>query len=348
MRRMICGAIAGAVLFVQAAGAETATEAITAFGLLGSWSLDCSKPITCDQRICGVRIIFEVLPSGQPMSRSVSGPSVSSPFKTIESEIHAATLISYDKIKIISTQLQSSFSGFTVAWWRQPGERWESVLIKLGDKYRPFSAKREDGKKILAEDGFAVEHPPNTPIDQVPTSWIRTTKETLWFEKCTATTDAAVISGITVRSGLSGYAVTFPTQPTEEVKNTLAGKVILNFARDGDAMFFASETASILTDISTGLDSFVTNFLSRFPGSVVTAKQHADFTAASGRALPAIRFAFAAKDPFGAGKDIFGEGIAVASGRYLISVVASDLKSTNPTVKRFAIQKFLSSLKIEK
>jgi len=332
----------------QAAGAESATEVVTAFGLLGSWSLDCSKPIACDQKICGSRTIYEVLPSGQPMSRFVTGATASGPGKTVEIEIHAATRIADDKIKIISTQLQSSFSGFTVSWWRQPGERWELVLIKSGNKFRFFSAKREDGKKIAAEDGFVVRPPPNALIDQVPTSWIRTTDETQWFEKCTAAADDIVISGVTVRSDASGYTVIFPAQPKEDVQNTPAGKLILNFARDGDSMYFASESATPLADASTGLESFVTNFLSRFPGAVFTAKQNADFTAASGSVLPAIRFAFAAKDSLGADKDIFGEGLAVASGRYLISVVASDLKSTNPTVKRFAIQKFVSSLNIAK
>src|SRR5437870_3751869 len=107
----------------QAAGAESATEALTAFGLLGSWSLDCSKPITCDQKSCSFRNIYEVLPSGQPMSRIVVGATAPGPAKTVESEIHTATRIADDKIKILSTQLQSSFSGFTLAWWRQPGER---------------------------------------------------------------------------------------------------------------------------------------------------------------------------------------------------------------------------------
>jgi hypothetical protein len=332
----------------QAAGAESATEAMTAFGLFGSWSLDCSKPMTCDEKTCGSRTIYEVLPSGQPMSRFVTGATASGPGKTIESEIQAATRIADDKIKIISTQLQSS--GVTWSWVRQPGERWEFVLIKAGNKYRLFSAKRDDGKKILAEDGFGVRPPPNTNFDQLPTSWIRTTQETPWFEKCAATADAVVVSGVIVRSDASGYAVTFPAQPKEDVQNTPAGRLIINFARDGDSMFLASEAATPLADASSGLESSVTSLVNRFAGAIVTSKQDADLTAASGRALPARTFTFAGKDTFGEGKDIFGEGIVVASGRYLITVVATDIKSasTNPTGKRLAIKKFVSSLKIEK
>lgn len=335
----------------QTAGAESATEAMTAFGLLGSWSLDCSKSITCDEKICGSRNIYEVLPSGQPMSRFVTGSSASGPGKTVESDIEAATRIADDKIKIISTQLQSSgVFGVTLSWARQPGERWEFVLIKSGNKFRFFSAKREDGKKIAAEDGFGVRPPPNTKLDQLPTSWIRTTQETPWLEKCAATADAAVISGVTVRSDVSGYAVTFPARPKEDVQNTPVGKLIINFLRDGESMFLASEVATPLGDASTGLETSVAGFVSRFAGAVVTSKQNTDFTAASGRALPARTFTFVGKDTFGEGKDIFGEGIVVASGRYLITIVATDIKnpSTNPSGKRLAIKKFVSSLKIEK
>ena len=332
----------------QAAGAESTTEAMAAFGLFGSWSLDCSKPITCDQKICGSRNIYEVLPSGQPMSRFVIGSIAPGLGGTIESDIEAATRVADDKIKIISTQLQSP--GQSLPWWRQAGERWELVLIKSGNKYRTFSAKREDGKKIATEEGFVVKPPSNTSFDQLPTSWLRTTNQTRWFEKCDATADTAVISGVTVRSDVSSYAVTFPTQPKEDVQSTPEGKLIFHSAKDGDALFAASEFATPLADASTALESSITSFVNRFPGASVTSKQNADFTATSGRALPARTFTFAGKDTFGAGKDIFGEGIVVASRRYLITIVATDIKnaSTNPSGKRLAIKKFLSSLKIEK
>lgn len=259
-----------------------------------------------------------------------------------ESEIHAAARAGDDKIKITWTQLSSS--GTTLPWMRQPGERWEAVLIKSGNRYRTLSAKREDGKKISVEDGFLVRPSPDVSSDQLPTSWVRTANETPWFEKCAATADDVVLSGVTVRSALSGYAVTFPSKPVEDVKDTPAGKVVINFARDGYTMFAASEATTDLPDTSTGLEFSVASFVQSFPGAAVTSKQKTEFTAASGRALPAITFTFAS-----ASHNFFGEGIVVAAGRYLISVVGTDMDtSTNPRGKRPAIRRFVSSLKIEK
>jgi hypothetical protein len=73
-------------------------------------------------------------------------------------------------------------------WWRQPGEVWEIVLLKVGDKYRTFSARREDGQKIEVEEGFEVRPPPPPPpakaYDTMPTQWIRTERQMPLFEKC--------------------------------------------------------------------------------------------------------------------------------------------------------------------
>ncbi len=72
-------------------------------------------------------------------------------------------------------------------WWRQPGEVWEIVLLKVGDKFRTFSTHRDDGKKISAEAGFEVRPPPPPPskmYDALPTNWVRMEKETPLFEKC--------------------------------------------------------------------------------------------------------------------------------------------------------------------
>ena len=263
-----------------------------------------------------------------------------------ESEIQAATRIADDKIKIISTQLQpSGMTTPTVAWLRQPGERWEVVLIKSGNKYRALSARREDGGKIAAEDGFAVRPPPDTKIDQLPTSWIRTTQETPWFEKC---------MDVVISSDDSGYAVTFPAavQPTEDVKDTPAGKLMIHLALDGDSVFMASEAVTPLSNASSALESSVTSFVGSFKGAVVTSRQNAGFKAVSGTALPAIKFTFAGRDANFTveRRDIFGEGIVVASGRYLITIAAADMNeaSANPGGKRFAIERFVSSLKIEK
>jgi hypothetical protein len=347
MRGLGSGLLLACLLAGQAAGGESPAEAMKAFGLLGSWSLNCSIPMTaCDKKGCGTRYIYEVWPSGQPRSRNVTGSTALGRGTSVEAEIQAATRIADDKIKIISTQLQPyGMTMPTLPWLRQPGERWEVVLIKSGNKYRALSARREDGGKIAAEDGFAVRPPPDTKADQLPTSWIRSTQETPWIEKC---------MDVIIRSDVSGYAVTFPAavQPTEDVKDTPVGKLTSHLALDGDAIFMASEAATPLSDASSALESSVTGFVGSFKGAVVTSRQNAGFAAASGTALPAIRFTFAGRDANFTveRRDIFGQGIVVASGRYLITIAAADMNeaSPNPGGKRFAIEKFVSSLKIEK
>src|SRR5262249_21799930 len=140
------------------------------------------------------------------------------------------------------------------------------------------------------------------------------------------------------RSEAIGYNVTFPIRPSVDVKDTPVGKVTINFARIGDNMFMTSE-ASIPADASSALESSVTSFVKRFPVAIVTSKQNINVTSAAGKVLPAETFTFV-------NMDIYGEGIAVASGRNLVSVVAMDTSKT-PTRgsdARLAIKKFVSSL----
>jgi hypothetical protein len=64
-------------------------------------------------------------------------------------------------------------------------------------------------------------------------------------------------------------------------------------------MFLASETATILPDASTALESSVTSLVNSFAGAVVRSKQNVDFSVVSGRALPARTFTFASQNTFG-------------------------------------------------
>jgi hypothetical protein len=93
-----------------------------------------------------------------------------------------ATRVADDKIAI--TSIQRTESSVTLSWYRQPGEIWDVVLVKDGDKYRTFMAQREDGKKILVEDGFEVRPPPGTPANALPDHWVRSDKPTPWFSRC--------------------------------------------------------------------------------------------------------------------------------------------------------------------
>jgi hypothetical protein len=186
---LAAGLIAAWVSAGQAAGEESAAAAIKAFGLLGTWSTDCARdPFAACERTtgCGGRTTYEVSPSGQPVIKYIVGTFVAGQPRTFETTIEQATRIADDKLAI--TSIQRTDSGVTVMWWRQPGEVWETVLLKAGDKFRTFSAQREDGKKISAEAGFEVRPPPPPPpgkmYDTLPTSWVRMQQQTPLFEKC--------------------------------------------------------------------------------------------------------------------------------------------------------------------
>ena len=182
------GLIAACIFAGPAIAEESAADAMKAFGMVGSWSVDCSKTpmATCTKTGCGSRTTYMVPSSGSPRIKNEAGTLDPMHGIVFYTTIHSAIRIADDKIKIVSTW--DNPSGNTVMWWRQPGEVWEIVWLKVGDKFRTFSAHREDGKKILAEAGFEVRPPPPPPsskmYETLPTSWERMKQETPLFEKC--------------------------------------------------------------------------------------------------------------------------------------------------------------------
>ena len=184
--------VAGLVITCLAAGPapaeESAAEIIRSFGLVGTWSVDCKLDPnqTCTSNACGARISYMAPSSGPPTIRNVIGSFFPNQVRSAVSTIYAATRIADHQIKIVLVQDPPSLTG--VVWLRQPGEPWEIVLLKVGDKYRTWSAHRDDGKKIDAEEGFYVRPPPPPPpakqYDELPTQWDRTQKETPLLEKC--------------------------------------------------------------------------------------------------------------------------------------------------------------------
>jgi hypothetical protein len=173
---------------VPALAEESAAEIIQSFGLVGTWSVDCKRDPhqVCEKNVCGARLTYIASSSGLPTIRNVIGTFSPGQVRTLVSTIYAAKRIADDKIEIVS--VQDPPPSTTLMWWRQPGEAWEIVLLKVGDKYRTFSAHREDGKKIEVEEGFAVRPPPPPPpakvYDILPTRWDRTQEQMPLFEKC--------------------------------------------------------------------------------------------------------------------------------------------------------------------
>jgi hypothetical protein len=189
MRGFVLTLLAVGLAMGPAASAETVGEAITAFGLVGSWSIDCGKQPTAEtctrETGCGVRIIYEVSPTGSPRIRTLAGSFIPGQgIRTIEAVVESAERIGDDRIRIVSVQ-QGAPGQFTTAMWlRQPGEHWESILLKVGPKFRSLLTQDQDGTKITAKDGFVVQPPPGTKHDELPAAWITTDKPTPLFERC--------------------------------------------------------------------------------------------------------------------------------------------------------------------
>jgi hypothetical protein len=186
MRGAKIGLFFACVVAGQASAAESASDVIRTFGLIGSWSVDCQKDPrkACDQDSCGARLTYIVPSSGPPIINLTN--RTYGKMRTFISTIYSASRIAEDKIKFLS--VQDPPPSLPIVWWRQPGEVWEIVLLKVGDKYRTFSAHRDDGKKFDVEEGFYVRPPPPPPpaesYNTMPTEWHRTTQQTPLFEKC--------------------------------------------------------------------------------------------------------------------------------------------------------------------
>jgi hypothetical protein len=188
MRDPAFGLIIACLAAGPVAAEESAAEVIQSFGLVGTWSVDCKRDPNqaCTSNGCGARMTYIVPPSGSPTIRNVIGTFSPGQVRTFISTIYAATRIADDKIKFVS--VQDPPASVAAVWWRQPGEPWEIVLLKVGDKYRTFSAHREDKKKFDVEEGFYVRPPPPPPsaktYDELPTKWDRTQQQAPLFEKC--------------------------------------------------------------------------------------------------------------------------------------------------------------------
>ena len=192
MRGLLLALLIAGLGMGQANAAESADnsvsslDAISSFGLIGSWSIDCSKPPTqtCVPNVgCGGRTIYEVSSTGSPQIRNLAGTITPGQSLNIETSIESAERVGDDKIKIVSVQQGVPGQFSKVVWLRQPGERWETVLLKVGPKYKWLSSQQLDGTKIQARDGFQVMPPP-TRYDEMPTTWVTSDKPTPLFERC--------------------------------------------------------------------------------------------------------------------------------------------------------------------
>lgn len=142
-------------LMHQSAFAESISDAITKFGLVGIWSADCAS--RGDAQIAGTRSIYEIPMIGSPtQSLMAAWPIEGGNVKMVlieKSEIKEAVRVTESKIRmgeIIIYQNPSVMGASRI------GIKTEAVLERLGNKIRDvqFSVIYPDGNhRVTIRDG---------------------------------------------------------------------------------------------------------------------------------------------------------------------------------------------------
>jgi hypothetical protein len=137
-------------LFTTAAHAESTAEVLRAFGLIGTWSVDCAKDIRHE---FGARITYTESPAGPPIIRTVSNSFLG--ITTHDEQILSAERVGDEKIKLKIWSLETGQvekGGRTASYHVAPGEG-TVILEKVGSKLRPFERSTIDGKVVSWKDG---------------------------------------------------------------------------------------------------------------------------------------------------------------------------------------------------
>src|ERR1043166_8039760 len=160
--------------FTYSAGAEDAAAVLTAFGLVGTWSIDCSKP--------------------KPLAFTYEIPSVGAPTVTTVDEtgevvevlrINQAIRVTEEKIKVVSVVEVPGTQSLKKVFITKVGEQWESVIEKAVSKLKFLLMQREDGRKVFVRDGFMYAPPTSAMRDEEePESWVNTGVAVRLVEKC--------------------------------------------------------------------------------------------------------------------------------------------------------------------
>lgn len=142
---------------------NTTKQTLEGFGLIGTWSFDCAGK---------ARTTFAA-----PMFGSPTGISTNGGDETTVAEIRSATMLTQDKLKIITLTTKVPNGSKNKPSVRQEGEIWQAVYERFGKKARLVDVEREDGKKVIVKGGFLYE----TPEGKEPT---KTANFALFLERC--------------------------------------------------------------------------------------------------------------------------------------------------------------------
>lgn len=151
------------------AAPEDTDAAVRAFGLVGTWSPDCAGPI---------RHIYALHAGAPPTATAIINGT-----EQAVTEIYDAASDGPNRLRWIA--LYRKYLPLDAAvqpWMPVPGERWETILQKVGRGFRAWRSQRLDGGKVLVRDGFDYEAE-QSPVGG-PTIWRKTDAATPPFGPC--------------------------------------------------------------------------------------------------------------------------------------------------------------------
>jgi hypothetical protein len=157
MLALCAGRVLAFVLFISvlisirgnSSYAESTSSAMKTFGLVGTWSRDCSLTRDVLRTTWAVPMLFGGFPTMTYNYMTKDGDAI-----TQISEIEEALRMTEDKIKLKIVVGKRAGPQPPGRWLPEEGEKWEAVLFKLSGKYRVLSGSTADGKKLSAKDGF--------------------------------------------------------------------------------------------------------------------------------------------------------------------------------------------------
>lgn len=181
--------VIGLVLVNFSANAESSSAAMTAFGLIGAWSKDCSVYVTkvcMDLEKCVTRVEFKSSMFGNLTQKNTIQPMLNpGPPIITTTQFSSATRIAEDKIKLTYTVPPSPID--VVGWVAYviplPGEVWEMVVRREANKIRTWDWRRTDGQKIRMQNGHSVL-PADSWNKTGPVSGWKEMYESVALEKC--------------------------------------------------------------------------------------------------------------------------------------------------------------------
>jgi hypothetical protein len=172
--------------------AESAGSALRSFGLIGTWSVDCSvdlKQVCTRMPNCGSRFKFEAPLFGNPTEEVITQARNSGGETHTVHQLINVSRLGEDKIKFSYTIPPNvNMPGRLAYLMPLGGEVWETVLKKEPDKMRTWLIQREDGQKVAVRNG----HPAipggdwnwNSNDPKPVTTWNESGAEAPWFQRC--------------------------------------------------------------------------------------------------------------------------------------------------------------------